>query len=316
MTTQKILVTGAAGFIGSHLCERLLQLGYKVFAIDNLLTGQISNLPQHQNLITKIGSIASEAFLESCFFDFRPDVVVHAAASFKDPIAWKEDVENNVMGTIEVVKACLKYNINKLIYFQTSLCYGLNVSTRPIPIDFPVLQGNEQGLSSYAISKTAAEQYIAMSGISFVSFRLANIYGPRNITGPIPAFYKKISQNELVKITNTRRDLVFVTDLIDCVQLAIEGKGGSGYYHISTGEDVSIKSVFNMVTEALGVSYNNFEEIERGKDDTETILIDPSVTISDFGWRARTSLKEGIEKTISWYHKNPFEKTYTHLRNL
>src|SRR5207244_3821868 len=117
---------------------------------------------------------------------FKPEIVVHAAASYKDPENWKEDVLTNVLGTSNVVKESIKSHVKRVIYFQTSLCYG-KPQTAPITLEHRV---NPE--SSYAISKTAAEQYIALSGLDFISFRLANVYGPRNISGPLPTFFKRL----------------------------------------------------------------------------------------------------------------------------
>ena len=96
----------------------------------------------------------------------------------------------------------------------------------PIPLDHPILPGD----SSYAISKTASEQYIALSGIDFVSFRLANAYGPRNLSGPLPTFYHRLTNDLKCFVMDTRRDFMYVQDLIDVAMMAVDGKGERGYY--------------------------------------------------------------------------------------
>jgi UDP-glucose 4-epimerase len=171
---MKVLITGGAGFIGSYLADRLLERGDEVLVIDNYSTARRDNLTPHPNLEIVEGTIADSRLVYGLFEDFKPDVVAHAAASYKEPDNWEEDSLTNTLGGAIVTQASVKSGAQRLIYFQTSLCYGVNPLEQPIPLDHPILPGD----SSYAISKTASEQYIALSGIDFVSFRLANAYGP------------------------------------------------------------------------------------------------------------------------------------------
>ncbi len=150
--------------------------------------------------------------------------MAHAAASYKDPDNWEEDARTNTLGGAIVTRASLEANVKRLIYFQTALCYGVKPLEQPITIDHPILPGD----SSYAISKTAAEQYIALSGIEFISFRLANAYGPRNLSGPLPTFYHRLTNDLKCFVMDTRRDFIFVDDLIDLVVMALDGKGENG----------------------------------------------------------------------------------------
>ncbi|HQN19812.1 MAG TPA: NAD-dependent epimerase/dehydratase family protein, partial [Syntrophobacteraceae bacterium] len=181
---MKVLITGGAGFIGSHLTDALLAEGQTVFVIDNYSTGRRDNLKPHERLTVLEGTIADPDLVDRAFNDFRPEVVVHAAASYKDPEAWHEDAMTNVVGTVNVVKAAKRINMRRLIYFQTSLCYGLQPLEQPITLKHPLYSGGYPGGSSYAISKTGGEQYIELGGFDFLSFRLANAYGPRNLSGP------------------------------------------------------------------------------------------------------------------------------------
>src|SRR5207248_2858974 len=115
------------------------------------------------------------------------------------------------------------------VYFQTALCYGLKPLEQPITLDHPILPG----ASSYAISKTAGEQYVMLSGLDYLSFRLANAYGPRNLSGPLPTFFQRLNAHKSTFVMDTRRDFVFVDDLVDVVMKALDGVGRSGVYHIS-----------------------------------------------------------------------------------
>jgi UDP-glucose 4-epimerase len=132
------LVTGGAGFIGSHLADRLLERGDDVVVIDNYATGRHDNLTPHPQLLVVQGSIADEAVVAEAFAAGAPDVVVHAAAAYKDPDDWEEDSRTNVLGTANVVKATQAAASRRLIYFQTALCYGLQPLEQPITLDHPV----------------------------------------------------------------------------------------------------------------------------------------------------------------------------------
>lgn len=312
---KKILITGGSGHIGSHIAERLLEMKDQVAVIDNYATGRRDNLTPQQNLTIVEGTIADKSLVNRVFDDFKPEIVVHAAAAYKDPENWEEDVLTNELGTVNIVKAAKAYGVKRIIYFQTSLCYGLQPIEQPITLNHPLFSGKSPGGSSYAISKTGGEQYIELSGLDFLSFRLANSYGPRNLSGPLPTFYQRLTSNKNCFVMDTRRDFIFVDDLVDVVMKAIDGAGQRGYYHISTGKDYSVKELFDATLKALQLSPDTPVEMRaRGVDDVFTILIDPSKTNKDFNWTPKTSLQDGIQKAIDWYKKFGISQTFTHLK--
>lgn len=312
---MKVLITGGAGFVGSHLADRLLAKGDKVLVIDNYATGRRDNLTPHENLEIIEGSIADKELVDSAFAKFQPEKVVHAAAAYKDPEAWIEDAMTNVVGTINIVNASKTHNVNRLIYFQTALCYGLKPIEQPITLNHPLFSGDYPGGSSYAISKTGGEQYIELSGLDFISFRLANAYGPRNISGPLPTFFHRLTNNKPCFVMDTRRDFIFVDDLIEVVEKALEGRGKRGYYHVSSGSDYSIKELFDATIKALNLKLEKEVEVrERGEDDVFTILIDPSKTNADFDWKITTPLETGVDRAIKYYQEFGITQTFTHLK--
>lgn len=314
---MKILITGGAGFIGSHLAETLLTDNHKVLVIDNYQTGRRDNLIPHKNLTIVEGTISDTDLVNMQFANFKPEIVIHAAASYKNPDNWVEDANTNVLGSINIVKAAKETGVKRIIYFQTSLCYGLKPLEQPITLKHPYYSGGYSGGSSYAISKTAAEQYIEMSGLDFISFRLANAYGPRNLSGPLPTFFYRLTNNKACFVMDTRRDFIFIDDLVKCVIKAVFGKGSKGYYHISTGRDFSIKELFDATLKALDMKLDKDVEVRpRGEDDVYTILLDPTKTNSDFEWSANTPLESGIKKAIEWYKKFGITNTYTHLKKI
>jgi UDP-glucose 4-epimerase len=308
---MKVLITGGAGFVGSHLADRLLDRGDDVLVIDNFATGRRDNLTPRTGLTVIEGSIADASTVRESFESFGPDLVVHAAASYKDPNNWVEDVATNVLGTAHVARASLDAKARRLIYFQTALCYGLHPLEQPITLSHPI---RSEG-SSYAISKTAAEQYVSLSGVEFLSFRLANAYGPRNLSGPLPTFYQRLSDGKKCFVMNTRRDFVFIDDLVDCVMRAVDGAGAPGYYHISSGSDFAIKELFDETVAAMGITLADPVEVrERGADDVFSILLDPSKTNQTFGWKTSTPLAAGVARAVDYYRDCGISETYTHLK--
>ena len=308
---MKVLITGGGGFIGSHLADRLLAAGAEVHVIDNYATGRRDNLTPHANLTVVEGTIADAALVARSFEQFRPTHVVHAAASYKDPDNWTEDSLTNVAGTANVVQASKRAGVRRLIYFQTALCYGLRPLEQPITLTHPIRPDG----SSYAISKTAGEYYVMLSGLDAISFRLANAYGPRNLSGPLPTFYHRLTNGKACFVMDTRRDFIFIDNLVDVVMQSLQGKGTKGVYHISSGSDFAIKDLFDATIKALNITLKeNVEVRPRNPDDVYTILLDPSKTNADFSWKTTTPLDKGVMAAIEWYRKYGITQTYTHLK--
>lgn len=306
---MKVLITGGAGFIGSTLADRLIDRGDRVAVIDNFETGRRDNLSVGKHLTVIEGSIADGVLVRSSIGDFEPDLVVHAAASYKDPNDWQSDALTNTLGTANVAQAAKDARVQRLIYFQTALCYGLKPLEQPVTLKHP----NFPAGSSYSISKTAGEQYIELSGLDFVTFRLANAYGPRNLSGPLPTFFQRLTTGKPCFVMDTRRDFIFIDDLVDCVIKAVDGTG-HGAYHISSGSDYSIKELFDEAVAALRINLPQPVEVRpRHPDDAYTILLDPSRTYADFGWRVNTPLKQGVARAIDWYKQFGIAQTFTHL---
>jgi UDP-glucose 4-epimerase len=307
----KVLITGGAGFIGSHLADRLLDEGHEVLVIDNYATGRRDNLTERDGLEIVEDTIEDAGVVNEAFERFRPGFVAHAAAAYKDPEAWDADVITNALGTVNVVKAAQANGVERLLYFQTALCYGTTPTEQPVTLGHPIRPD-----SSYGISKTAGELYIELSGIEFVSFRLANAYGPRNISGPLPTFYHRLTEGQGVFVMDTRRDFIYIDDLIEVVMQAIVDGTGQGHYHVSSGTDFAIKELFDATIAALPeVELDGDVEVRpKSEDDAYTILLDPSRIREDFGWQPRVPLEEGVRHAIDYYREFGVSQTYTHLK--
>lgn len=313
---MRVLITGAAGFIGSHLLERLSDEGHHVMGLDNYLTGQF----EHPR-ITR-GDIIDSHWDGS----LNPHLIIHCAASYDDRNKWHRDSGTNINGAINVAIAAQKFDC-PVVYFQTALCYGnnpcrdywtqdgKNYEAAPVALPAWALTMTQplNPESSYAVSKVAAEQYLRLSGVPLTVFRLANIYGPRNLSGPVPTFYKRLTEGQPVTVVDSRRDFVYIDDLVNLVVQAIDQEK-TGTYHVSTGRDYAISQLYEAVCGALD-RYDAFpaEIAPRGGDDAPTILLDPSATKAEFGWEATTDLDEGVEQAIDWYREHGVSQTFTHL---
>jgi len=309
---MKVFITGGCGQIGSHVAEMLLGRGDEVIAIDNFDTGQRFHLPdKHERLTFVEGSIVDKDLIDQLIGDHKPDILVHTAASYKDPDNWYDDMLTNGVGGVNLIKASQEHGVSRFIYFQTALTYGVHPQETPITLNHPKNPGN----SSYAISKTTTEDFLELSGLDYVTFRLANVVGPRNVSGPLPIFYERLKAAKPCFVTEARRDFVFCKDLARTVVTAADGKG-SGPYHFSSGSDVTIKELYDAVVSALKLNEYPEPEIRPlGDDDAARILLDPEKTFSDFGELEFTSLEETVRAAVAYYDEFGVSGGYTHLKH-
>jgi UDP-glucose 4-epimerase len=271
----RILITGVAGFIGSHLGETFDKAGHIVSGVDTLETGKRENWPE----MTYLDIVDRPRFYEFAN-DVEPDLIIHCAASYKDPELWHRDTDVNVAGAINVA-AVAKHHDASIIYFQTVL----------------------PPISSYAISKIAGEHYLRLSGQPLTVYRLASVYGPRNLSGPIPTFYRQIKAGEECSVVaDTTRDFVFIDDLVKRVmQGSVEGT-----VDVRSGNETPIASLPWLIGEVLGVE-PQVKLRPRPDDDVAHY----EMTGEPLGMPV--ALLAGIQRTVRWYEENGVGETYTHL---
>jgi len=276
---MRILITGAGGFVGSHLMD----VYPEAVGFDNFLTGRREN----NSRVVEV-DITQRHHLYALANDTRPEVVIHCAASYSDPDLWHRDTDINVNGAINAAAVAMHHKAH-LVYFQTIL----------------------PPVSSYAISKIAAEQYLRLSGVPLTVLRLANIYGPRNLSGPVPVFYKRISNGQPCVIVDTTRDMVFIDDLVDCVQTVVDHRI-EGTFDVCSGVQTPIMDLYQAV--ALELDHEESPPlIPPDPDDVQgSISLDDA--LPSWKWGERTPLKVGIERTVASYREGTVGATYTHLR--
>lgn len=308
---MRVFITGGLGQIGSHTAELLLERGDQVLVVDNLSTGRIEHLAEHKNLTVIIDSIANAGLLDRIMGDFKPDVVLHTAASYKNPDDWYNDTLTNCVGGSNIIRSAINNSVKRFIYLQTALCYGLIPEHQPIDIDHT----KNPASTSYAITKTVNEDLLEISNLNYVTFRLANVVGPRNLVGPLPIFYHRLKHNIKCYVTDSRRDFVHVSDLAKVILMACDGVG-RGAYNFSSGKDISIKELYDSVVSKMAFEvYPKPDIVALGSDDTYSILLDPNKTIETFGTIDFTPIQQIVSDAVDYYDIYGTIGEYTHLKN-
>jgi len=307
---MRVLVTGGAGFIGSHLVDRLVALGHEVIVLDNFSTGRTGNLPHvidTENLRVTRGDIRH--FSKSILKRVRKvDRVCHLAArtsvqeSIRNPIA-TSDV--NLVGTLRVLEAARKLGAERVVYASSAAVYG-------IPETLPIIEGARVApISPYGASKAASELYCTAfeenHGIEAVSLRIFNVYGPRQTSshyaGVISIFARKILRR-LPPIVfgngSQTRDFVFVTDVVDGTIAALEKTIRSRVFNIASGKETTILQLAKKMQEIAGSPQGlKFNPPRRG--DISRSVADITRAQTELGFTPRTSLSDGLSTTIEWF---------------
>ncbi len=302
---MKILVTGGAGFIASHIVDRYLELGHQVAVIDNLSTGRRENLNAGASFyevdITD-GDRVAEVFAAE-----RPQIVNHHAAqmdvrrSVREPIF---DARTNVIGSLNVIGSALEVGVEKIIYASTGGAIYGELDYSPADEQHPI-----RPLSPYGISKHAVEHYLYLyqhlEGLNFTVLRYANVYGPRQNphgeAGVVAIFGKQMLAGQQPTIFgdgSDTRDYVFVSDVVAANQLALEAGGGQ-ICNISTGVATSVQEIFDNVAEASGYRGDPRYAPPRPGDLRHNAL-DNTKAQQVLGWAPEVSLSEGIALTVQY----------------
>ena len=303
----KALVTGGAGFIGSHLVNGLLDSGYSVAVVDNLASGQLRNL-NHQ--ATFYHAELNDARLDQIIQRERPEIVFHLAAqssvrqSAVDPLT---DADTNVLGTVRLLSAAASEGVEKFIFSSTGGAIYGDPETIPCDEDTPV-----NPLTPYALSKRVGEQYLELFhdtyGLDYTILRYANVYGPgqdpHGEAGVVSIFAGMMLKGERPHIFgdgSQQRDFVFVSDVVEANLSAIH-RGHGRTYNIGTGDPVSIARVYSLLQEIAGFDQEP-DYRPRRAGEVLNIALASGRAARELLWEPQVSLEEGLALTVDHIRK-------------
>jgi UDP-glucose 4-epimerase len=301
------LVTGGVGFIGSHLVDRLLSLGYKVVVVDNLTTGKAKNLNPaaafHHSDIT-------QASVDEVFQRERPNLVFHLAAqvsvaqSTRDPVG---DARINLLGTLHLLEVARRYEIEKFIYSSTGGALYGEPETNPCTEEHPIVP-----LSPYGVSKYQAEQYLELYHrlyrLNYTTLRYGNVYGPRQDphgeAGVVAIFAQAMLEGMATQIFGDggqERDFIYVDDVVEANVCAIT-RGDGQAFNIGTGEGTSVTRIFQALRDIIGYDRAPVYRPPR-LGEVYRISLDWGKAARELGWTPRVGLEEGLRRTVEYFRR-------------
>ncbi|MBK7366204.1 MAG: NAD-dependent epimerase/dehydratase family protein [Nitrosomonas sp.] len=301
----RILVTGAAGFIGSHTAELLCNRGHDVLAVDNFTTGRMENLQHFRGRIVP-GDVTDIKVLDPIMYDFRPDAVLHLAAQSAITTSMQApyyDLKVNGLGVLNIIKVCKTHKVKRLVFSSTSAVYR---ETTPL-FNMGIKENAKlEPQSPYGISKRVGEEYIRLLFPNHLIVRFGNVYGPRQ---------KPIGDNLVIARAldhfihgaefwinghgNQKRDFVYVEDVAHCCMEALTGKA-VGTFNVSAGKSYSVNEVLREIEIYFGVK--GYKWTHKGKPDPRNYVgLNVNAIREKLGWKAFTPLSEGVQKTIKWW---------------
>lgn len=304
---DKVLVTGGAGFIGSHIVDMLIENDYDVIIVDDLSSGKLENVNKqadfyHCDIVSK--TILQDVFEETC-----PDYVIHHAAQatvVKSLINPALDAQTNIFGSLNLLNLSKEFNVKKFIYAGSGgTAYG-NPAYLPCDENHPV-----NPISPYGISKHTVEHYLEyyyqQYGLNYVSFRYPNIYGerqdPSTEAGVISIFAKQMLKNKEVIIYGNglqSRDFVYVKDIARANLLALENNNiPSGIYNLGWGEGTTVNTIYETLKSIMGYKKNPINKPER-KGEVYRTFLDAEKFRKYTWWQPEVSLFDGCKRVVGW----------------
>jgi len=306
---MKVMVTGGAGFIGSHIVDNLITEGYDVIVIDDLSSGRDKNI----NKKAKFYKLdIQDSRLESIFQQEKPDYVNHHAAqidvrrSVTDPSL---DAKINVLGTINILQNCTKYNVKKVVFASSGGAIYGEQETFPAPETHPL-----RPISPYGITKLVAEHYLyyykTVFGLDYVTLRYSNVYGPRQNpfgeAGVVAIFVQKMINGEQPVINGDgeqTRDFVYVGDVGRANMLALKSNTSECVFNIGTGTETSVNQIFINLKKIINPSFNE-KHAPAKKGEQIRSVIDYTRAKRILHWEPQTSFINGLRETCEYFKTN------------
>ncbi|MEJ2208276.1 MAG: SDR family oxidoreductase [Anaerolineae bacterium] len=305
MPAHRIMVTGGAGFIGSHVVDAYVAAGHEVIVVDNLSTGRRENVHPAARLVEM--DLRDPSLVE-LFQAERPEVVNHHAANPSVSLSVREplfDARQNILATLNVLEAARQAEVGHVIYISSGGAMYGNPQYLPADEEHP-----SNPVSPYALSKHTGERYVRLygqeHGLHWTSLRYANVYGPRQDplgeAGVIAIFGQNLMDGRTPEIHwdgEQTRDFVYVGDCARANLLALEA-GENRAYNVGTGVGTSINELFSTLLEVTGRQAEPRRGPRRPGDARDSYL-DCARIERDLGWRAEVSLRQGLEQTWTWF---------------
>jgi len=307
---MRILVTGGAGFIGSHIVDQCIAAGHTVAVVDNLWDeggGKKTNLNPQAHFYH--ADITDESSLDHVFDEVQPEVVSHQAAQHSVAISTKNpklDARVNVLGLLNVLNNCTRVGTRKIVFASSGATYGTPVR---LPIDEDVPQRPE---SPYGITKMVAEYYLRYwqdaHGLTYTALRYGNVYGPRQDpngeAGVIAIFARRFLNHEPVRIDwdgEQQKDYVYVEDVARANLIALD-HGDNDIFCIGTGTGTSVNEIYRTLEEIVGFSPEIVKAPKR-PGDVHLAYFNCSKAARILGWKPEVSLQEGIKATVDYFRQ-------------
>ncbi len=303
---RKILVTGGAGFIGSHTADRLIEKGYDIAVVDDLSSGYIKNInPKAVFYKTDITDIKQ---LKKIFGKEMPSEVIHAAAQIKvldsisNPIY---DAKVNILGGLNVLECCKKFKTKKIVYLSTGGALYGNPEYVPVDEDHPI-----NPISPYGVSKYTLERYLYYYFknfcIDYISLRFSNVYGPRdeaNSNHVIPLFVHNLLNKKSPYITgdgSQGRDFIYVRDVVNAIIRSLKKKTKDNVLNIGTEKIISINSLYDEIRGMMKLRIKP-KYVKERPGEVRQIYLSAKRAEDQLGWKPNTGLRKGLKETIKWF---------------
>lgn len=304
---ERVLVTGGAGFIGSHVVEELLSEGYEVAILDNFKTGNKSNILDYKDKVKCYEMDLLDSALINVISEFSPDYVIHHAAQVSVASSVNniiEDAEINILGSLNLINAIKDTSAKKIIFASTAAVYG-NPTELPVRTDFPA---NPQ--SPYGLSKLSVESYLAMCAelynLKYTVLRYANVYGPKQDAhgegGVVAIFADRLAANQDVAIFgdgSQTRDFIYVKDVAKANVKALKN-GENNVLNISTNTETSIIQLIDLMKEKFSSNITP-SFLEERKGDIKHSRLSNEEAVKALSWQPSVTIEDGLEETINHY---------------